>query len=390
MVQLAETLGTGEKVIRTIIKILIIISAFSYVFSSSDFFIEPAISFGLSYNDNIDKVSANAAVNGTAALLQTGLNFSHYLGPNLLYSGNIQYALNHFTNPNFGSLSNIYLNNGIYYDMTKTYNLGLNIGIDSFSDSINNNANYFSYAITPKISYEIFQATLIGLTATHTNTNYYKINSSTNEQKLGVYFSREIIPGMILSLGNYNLSSVSTISSSNYTGNQSSIVLEFEINSISNLYCSYSFSKLEYPQWSKSRVDSTSYFNLAYVQEIHTDFTLNLLYSYSKNHSTDSVNSYSQNIYQLFFECTPQSEPQANILFDLAFTLHQKKQYQDAIPLFETAISLDPTKTESYYLLSYCYLKTNQKRKAIQLLQNYPILNQDARLKKILEYLLSN
>ena len=184
-------------------------------------------------------MSANAAVPGTAAFLHSGLTISRYLNPDLLYSGNAELNLDYFTNADYGSFTKVYLNNGFYYELSENMNLGLNLGIESFADSINDNANYFSYTLTPRISYSLSPVTIIGIISDTAHTNYLNTDSSLQNMRKGGYFTHQLLPGLLISLSLYNLDSVATTTSLNYSGTLTHIGVNY---SISNNFCLFIWS----------------------------------------------------------------------------------------------------------------------------------------------------
>jgi len=388
----------------------------------------PSLCGGIEYNDNIDQTVT--ATFGYSTALSGGLT-SKNLDGDIYWEAAANLARRTFTNSAYGLIDQFEYNLVANYDPSEHMNLGVGALVTQYSDSAIGSNSYHSLNLLPHITYKLSSDTAVNLNIGRLKLEFPSTGEAVLRQKLGAALFHNFGDNISVNLAGSYSASDSNVNGNDFTSSALQAGTCLHLSSNASLIINYARESISYPNWVLMRSDIKNILLAEYKQKLADPFDLSLVFTSISNLSTDPNYSYNNNSISAgvawkpffgdlygegieteagyFFEQGLVAADQQDWIkaekyfrkvvflaegsddahFQLGLALSKQNKFGESRPEFEKAISLNPDKTEAYYLLSYNLIRLGEKGTAVTILQKLYQMTGDNKVKQLLETILN-
>lgn len=386
-------------------------------------YVEPYLSTGVGYNDNIDLVSTDNTTDSFLSL-STGVDFSQQLNPDLELQLYTDYTTDVFTDSDNGKFSDysidVGLLNNIFYNLEGRIFYGMN----NYRDLIVSENNYSSNYIEPGIT--LYLSDKLNLGTSLYNSQTVDEDSKDYYEQIAFFIKGDLLDSLSVKCKYYVLNNNSSDTEDRYSGDKYYFFSRYYIDDFQDILVSFKRTNKHYTESVLSRRDRLSSITAAYTAAFNDNSELVFKWENTVNKSTDRKEDYANNIYQValnfnfeFDQAYPDassyieyhlgvaqdylvvkeydlaekelkkvllwSPDNATAHYELGGLYYLEEKYTASLAAFNKVLDLDPEWYDVYYYLSYNYYFLNLPEKSLQMLEIlYEKTNDDA-VKKIIE-----
>ncbi|MBT5855733.1 hypothetical protein HOH87_03760 [bacterium] len=408
--------------------ICIAILAITYQSLWAGISITPILDFGVESNDNLS-LSSTTTENVTASKAGIGIGISSYLSPDLSLNAGFQSNIDKYMNSNFDQ----YVKNQAYatlqYSFGPQLTLNGSVFYDTFKEVESSGNQYSKLIFKPRLSY-YFNPNL-GLDVYYENSGlqYNDVDIDTAENNYGGTLYLPLNHWISLGAGYEVADSSSLETTYNFSGTTMKGEAYAQLSANQLLTLIYSKGNSEYPNWDTERTDEDTTIGVQYLQFLTDSLQLNGGYSNTVRISTDTDESFTNNIAFAGLRWTPQlgtpydygaknflsylfshaeraierghyldaekqllkivfyEQDMDDAHFELGYVYTKMGYHHAAINYLETSMLLDEERLEAYYLLAHNYLKIGDTEMGALVLEALYEKNGDSKVAKMLEKL---
>ena len=345
--------------------IIIIISMMGCACLYAQTSLSPYIELGTSYNDNIHFVTSNTT-QGQLLKYTVGTTLTHiftnYFRGKLSGFADADYFIDRSINDS----SYQYLSPSLQFTPNDDLELNMQFSFLHYTPSDRSNT-LNRYSLRPTFYYQIRQGHALKL---YFNRDYYRYQSSDDTINKNTYFV-----GYFYEYSRYSIHPYLNYKTMlNYTEKQAGIEWFGSIYNRHILTLDLSFINRDYSEDYGFESNKEYDLNLNYSYLITRALSLNLNVSYlytdssiADNDTTNLIALLSMTwstkwpIFDQYYDKSDNSDHQ----FNHARQLYKQKEYKRTIRILKKIIKNEPDHLESYYLLSYSYIKVGNTQEAV-------------------------